>query len=637
MKEHDDMTTRYAILSHRWGAEVNYEEMIGLMKMEEEERNDVKQRHGYQKIVESCKQAMKDGYKWLWVDTCCIDKRSSAELSEAINSMYRWYQNAQLCYAYLHDVDEPTFPTERDDGKFENGWPEWFVRGWTLQELIAPEQVKFFNKDWVPIGNKRRLASTLKDITGIPREVLTSGLTGKRLSVAQIMSWAANRRTTRVEDRAYSLMGLFGVNMPMLYGEGKKAFRRLQLEIIREFSDHSIFAWQPRTPRTSSVLAEDPSNFWCCSDVEKVEPNEFVDKLIEQSCCSDSKRIEVFRDAAHSQQFLTFMVSNAGIQVLLPVIPSHDSPSLLRAILACTRQGTLVTVDLVSSGRSFARTSIYSLLSGTHPEFKTLQLIHYQDTNETRCQSVLDDRCASFHGFTRRCAYPCEFTGNTVTHTFLSEDLIVVVYANDDARSCFAIGLGHYLGQEWVHVVDGGRSPTKEENWTVIGRKAYRRMWRARAKHARLVANYDNPSRKTYFIQHVHLTRSIQAVRLVWNIQEAGDLEVVVDVTECPGCCGGPCTRTTEYGLRKTASDYSYRLQLDNQLAFADKCFGQQIAVSHAMHPYVCLAPHIDSWVIMATTPVAILYALEIYLRICGPLALVSAALIAPWSPPYLV
>ncbi|KAI6019383.1 hypothetical protein PISMIDRAFT_616401 [Pisolithus microcarpus 441] len=283
LKELDDETTSYAILSHRWGVEVGYEEMTGLMKMEERKRDEVRQRAGYQKIIESCEQAKKDGYVWLWVDTCCIDKRSSAELSEAINSMYRWYKNARVCYAYLNDVGESTFPTKKDDNKFaeSNGWPEWFGRGWTLQELIAPQEVKFFNKDWVHIGNKQRLASTLEDITGIPRGVLTSGLAGKGLSVAEIMSWAANRETTRVEDRAYSLMGLFGVNMPMLYGEGKKAFQRLQLKIIRRSSDQSIFAWQLRISRASSVLAEDPSDFRGCGRIEKVEPDEFVDRLME--------------------------------------------------------------------------------------------------------------------------------------------------------------------------------------------------------------------------------------------------------------------------------------------------------------------------------------------------------------------
>ncbi|KAI6137882.1 heterokaryon incompatibility protein-domain-containing protein [Pisolithus tinctorius] len=157
LKELDDKGTRYAILSHRWGAEVSYEEMTGLMKMEKGEREEVRQRTGYQKIIKSCEQARKDGHEWLWIDTCCIDKQSSSELSEAINSMYRWYQNAQVCYAYLNDVDE----LPRSTGLYDfpmficglNG-PEWFMWGWTLQELIAPRELEFFNKDWAPIGNK---------------------------------------------------------------------------------------------------------------------------------------------------------------------------------------------------------------------------------------------------------------------------------------------------------------------------------------------------------------------------------------------------------------------------------------------------------------------------------------------------
>ncbi|KAI6012665.1 heterokaryon incompatibility protein-domain-containing protein, partial [Pisolithus orientalis] len=245
LKELDDKTTSYAILSHRWGNEVNYDEMTELMKMEEQERDEVRQRGGYQKIIKSCEQAMRDGYRWLWIDTCCIDKRSSAELSEAINSMYRWYRNSQRCYVYLNDVDESAFPTRPNESKYDssNGWPEWFIRGWTLQELIAAKEVQFFNKDWTFLGNKQTLADTLKIITRIPDEVLRDGLTSKCPSVARVMSWAADRKTTRVEDRAYSLLGLFGVNMPMLYGEGEKAFQRLQLEILRVSSDHSIFAW----------------------------------------------------------------------------------------------------------------------------------------------------------------------------------------------------------------------------------------------------------------------------------------------------------------------------------------------------------------------------------------------------------
>ncbi|KAI6030074.1 glycosyltransferase family 20-domain-containing protein [Pisolithus marmoratus] len=177
LKEPDDEGTSYAILSHRWGTEVDYGEMTGLAAMEARKRNVIKRRDGSQKIIRCCEQAEKDGYSWLWIDTCCIDKRSSAELSEAINSMYQWYRNAQRCYVYLGDVDESTFPKEQDFSKFDrsNGWPEWFSRGWTLQELIAPKEVEFFNKNWVSIGTKQQLTSTLEDITRIPSYVLRSG------------------------------------------------------------------------------------------------------------------------------------------------------------------------------------------------------------------------------------------------------------------------------------------------------------------------------------------------------------------------------------------------------------------------------------------------------------------------------
>ncbi|KIM56528.1 hypothetical protein SCLCIDRAFT_132563, partial [Scleroderma citrinum Foug A] len=241
----DDEVTKYAILSHRWveQEEVDYKEIVELAKVDEE-RSEIRQREGYRKILQSCEQTKKDGYKWLWVDTCCIDKQSSAELSEAINSMYRWYENSGICYAYLHDVHDvhgSSFPTARNNKKYPHskGWPGWFSRGWTLQEMIAPRDLQFFSKDWHPIGDKR----TLSPILEVPLDILKEGLSLNRPCVARIMSWAANRTTTRVEDRAYSLMGLLDVNMPMLYGEGKKAFHRLQLEIIRTSNDQSIFAW----------------------------------------------------------------------------------------------------------------------------------------------------------------------------------------------------------------------------------------------------------------------------------------------------------------------------------------------------------------------------------------------------------
>ncbi|KAI6143529.1 hypothetical protein EDD17DRAFT_208500 [Pisolithus thermaeus] len=263
LRELDDEITSYAILLHRWGAEVGYEEMTGLMKMEEGKRDEVRQRYGYQKIIKSCEQVTKDDHKWLWIDTCCIDKRSSSELSEAITPCIGGIKTHRCAMrTSMMSASPSSLPSK------------------ITASLTSLMQVEFFNEDWVSIGNKRRLAPALEDITRIPRDVLTGGLAAKRLSVAQIMSWAAHRKTTRVEDRAYSLMGLFGVNMPMLYGEGRKAFRRLQLEIIQELSDHSIFAWRPWIPRAGSVLAEDPSDFSGCGDVENVEPDDFADRLI---------------------------------------------------------------------------------------------------------------------------------------------------------------------------------------------------------------------------------------------------------------------------------------------------------------------------------------------------------------------
>ncbi|KAI6039998.1 hypothetical protein EDC04DRAFT_3001876 [Pisolithus marmoratus] len=204
-------------------------------------RREIRRKAGYQKVLSTCERTKKDGFEWLWVDTCCIDKQSSSELSETINSMFHWYKNSRRCYAYLHDTT--SFPTKRDSENFKqsNGWPEWFSRGWTLQELIAPKDLQFFNKDWKYIGDKQTLASTLEGITRVPSSVLKDGLSSFRPSVAQIMSWAADRTTTRIEDGAYSLMGLLDVNMPMLYGREEKAFQRLQLEVIRASNDQTIF------------------------------------------------------------------------------------------------------------------------------------------------------------------------------------------------------------------------------------------------------------------------------------------------------------------------------------------------------------------------------------------------------------
>lgn len=225
---YDSNIPPYAILSHRWDAvEVTFQDF-----------KSAKSFHGtkFEKIRRCCSFAAGRGHDWVWIDTCCIDKTSSAELSEAINSMYRWYENAVECYAYLKDVNNP-----RSESQFCIN--EWFDRGWTLQELLAPRQIMFLDRSWNVIGEKAELASTISGITGIRQEVLDYYHPDKS-SIAMKMSWASQRKTSRVEDRAYSLMGLFGVNMPLLYGEGENAFIRLQLEILKISADESIFAWK---------------------------------------------------------------------------------------------------------------------------------------------------------------------------------------------------------------------------------------------------------------------------------------------------------------------------------------------------------------------------------------------------------
>jgi hypothetical protein len=222
----------YAILSHTWGAEeVTFQDITS------PERDKKK---GFAKILGCCRQALMDTLEWVWIDTCCIDKTSSAELSEAINSMYAWYRDSQVCYVYLEDVFSS--PPAFFESEFRSA--RWFTRGWCLQELIAPQTLEFFNSNWHEIGSKFSLCDLIRNITMIPRTVLLNVFRAlEECSVAQKMSWASQRHTTRIEDEAYCLLGIFGVNMPMLYGEGDRAFLRLQEEIIRHTEDYSFLFW----------------------------------------------------------------------------------------------------------------------------------------------------------------------------------------------------------------------------------------------------------------------------------------------------------------------------------------------------------------------------------------------------------
>ncbi|KAK1489374.1 HET domain-containing protein [Colletotrichum cuscutae] len=221
--EEQGVSTAYAILSHRWESdedEVTFEDIASA---------DMRTKNllGWSKIEKTCTEALRIGIAYAWIDTCCVDKRNLTELTEAINSMFKWYAEAEICFAYLSDVDSGGDSTKS----------VWFTRGWTLQELIAPGRMEFYDKH--DSSTRRSIQSLL---AGIP--------------VGRRMSWAADRRAKKEEDRAYSLLGIFGVSMPLLYGEGDRAFLRLQEEIIKETNDMSLFAWCDSTVTSPDGSAE---------------------------------------------------------------------------------------------------------------------------------------------------------------------------------------------------------------------------------------------------------------------------------------------------------------------------------------------------------------------------------------------
>jgi hypothetical protein len=221
----------YAILSHTWGAndqEVTFQDMtnaVGSSKM------------GYRKIQFCGDQAVKDGLQYFWVDSCCIDKSNSTELSMCINSMFLWYQNAAKCYVFLADVSKSDLDliSWTSEVPYESAIraSRWFTRGWTLQELLAPRSVQFFTKEWVLLGDKESLKLQIHEITGIALPALQGNLLSQ-FSTDERMSWAEKRQTTIKEDKAYCLLGIFEIFLPLIYGEGEaNSFHRLREEIYK--------------------------------------------------------------------------------------------------------------------------------------------------------------------------------------------------------------------------------------------------------------------------------------------------------------------------------------------------------------------------------------------------------------------
>ena len=279
-----------------------------------------------EKIRNACAIARRFGYRYLWLDSCCIDKSSSAELSEAINSMYRWYSLSRTCFVYLADVDHDDEPSCKES-QFRTS--KWHKRGWTLQEMIAPLHVVFMSRDWRVFGSKASLGDVLEEVTGVDRGVLDHSRGLQTVSVARRKRWAHQRMTSRVEDEAYCLMGIFGVHMTPIYGEGANAFIRLQEEILRCIPVQSIFAWGqnlehawdhdfPSLPTSlpafspnydyASLLASSPRSFQLSGSLRSISQQEFAAHFTDPSM------------TIHFQISLT----SSGVRVRLPILQIED-------------------------------------------------------------------------------------------------------------------------------------------------------------------------------------------------------------------------------------------------------------------------------------------------------------------------
>ncbi|KAJ4005463.1 hypothetical protein NW766_011011, partial [Fusarium irregulare] len=358
-----DQEPAYAILSHTWGAdEIMLQDVPSLRRG---------QGAGFAKTRAACEEARRRGFNYVWVDTCCIDKTSSAELSEAINSMFKWYENFVVCFAYLDDMPAGY----RDIGKFMSK-SRWFTRGWTLQELLAPRELIFFACDWSVIGTRHEYAGTISYITGIEekylgiqdpvsiqaRQVLISSAT-----VAQRMDWVSKRITTRGEDMSYCLLGLFGINIPLLYGEGReRAFFRLQEAIVRDPTvfDVTLLAWDIAKPKGMSWQVEKPS-YWTPAlrflirtghpwyHLQPPKEDDDIRGLFARSIDSFSGSQELVLVKADVDRSLT----DRGLSITLPA--SSDTHPYL--ILPCRMRSDpwrLLAIPIVRKGLSmYARTS----------------------------------------------------------------------------------------------------------------------------------------------------------------------------------------------------------------------------------------------------------------------------------------
>jgi hypothetical protein len=465
----DDCIPRYAILSHTWGAdEVSYLELVWINRIkalsgssdppsvssstitlinQDEQSNtmlasmemllrdnwhpnttsssrteeDFMKRPGYSKIVNAAREVQDLKLKWIWIDTCCIDKSSSAELQEAINSMYRWYSNAEVCLVYLSDIARPNIGDTRTASEFARAAFQscrWTRRGWTLQELLAPITCRFYLQDWRYMGEKIEFLEELSHATGIPNPVLENPGLVQEVSVAERMSWAANRETTRSEDIGYCLLGLFDIQMPLLYGEGNKAFIRLQEEILRTTDDYSLFAWRAITSDKSTyrgLLARSPIEFRDCGSIER-------ENILSKFPISSTPI------GIHIQ--LEFLFDPHDITRVLAMVRASNSMNQRLAIhLKCldgnmqyarVNAGSLATIDDLPMGQLqtiYVRQKLSIPVAFTTPEFSRFHLRRRMGNHSIPHVRIIGAPSQSWDANTYECSIPPD--APEVTYVFL--------------------------------------------------------------------------------------------------------------------------------------------------------------------------------------------------------------------------
>lgn len=335
----------YMILSHRWRAEE-----ILFAEITNPDPSVCRRKLGWAKLESSCRIALEMGLEYVWIDTCCIDKSSSAELSDTINLMYHYYARSSVCVAYLDDAKD----TDAISASI------WFTRAWTLQELIAPKNLHVYSRGWQKLGTKASLSKCLSHASRVPEQVLLDSSCLEAYSASEKMYWTAWREATRNEDEAYSLLGIFGVTLTPTYGEGlTMAFRRLQVQILQHRHDHTVFAWGHRAP-SGDMLASSARDFLGPYTYRRMP-------------------IETYESTFGLQEArIGYNMTDIGLQTELPVAPIRGARNMFLAFIACRSSKRLEKSD------SYVAICLFKITSGSSTRWirstwNNQAILHFSD------------------------------------------------------------------------------------------------------------------------------------------------------------------------------------------------------------------------------------------------------------------